>query len=288
MRITSEAVSKAARVKRRPDETPEGHLARLTHIALNNKHISNLDGLQSLPLKACSTLYLYDNTIPQIGHLHYIPNLKDLYLQNNNIEEISGLEHSPQLEALHLDNNCISHLSGLTANTQLHELKLAQQRIAEDVVFTFDIPTLETLSWSLGHLDLSMCRLVDPRPLSILRGLYKLDISDNLIEEGETMSDTLPHLQRLSDLAASGNPICRQQKYRQNTIVCCDALEVLDGREVSAKERQYLVHVKRRLAAMAADASAAEEQHMQQHGVSVGMEVNTDSLGITMEPTIAE
>merc|ERR1711988_328155 len=271
MRITCEAVSKLAWVKRRPDETAEGHLARLTHIALNDKHITHLDGLQTLPLKACSVLYLYDNTIPQIGHLQNILNLKDLYLQNNNIEEINGLEHSPQLEALHLDNNCISHLSGLTQNQQLQELKLAQQRVAEDVFFTFDIPTLESLSWSLAHLDISMCRLVDPRPLSILRALQKLDISDNLIEEGETMSDTLPHLQRLRDLSASGNPISRQQKYRQNTIVCCDCLEVLDGREVSQKEREYLIHVKRRLAAMAQD--AAEEPP-----ASLVMAVSADSL----------
>merc|ERR1711998_190647 len=113
----------------------------------------------------------------------------------NNVEEVTGLDHSVNLEALHLDNNCTSHLSGLTHNQKLHELRLAGQRIAEDVVFTFDIPSLEAISWSLVHLDLSSCRLVDPRPLSILRGMRKLDISDNLIEEGETMSDTLPHLQ---------------------------------------------------------------------------------------------
>lgn len=136
------------------------------------------------------------------------------------------------LEALHLDNNCISHLAGLQNNQRLHELRLAGQRIADDVVFTFDIATLESISWSLQILDLSMCRLVDCRPLSILRELRRLDISENLIEEGETMSDTLPHLSQLMDLNASGNPISRQQKYRQNTIVCCDCLEVLDGREV--------------------------------------------------------
>merc|ERR1711934_197208 len=100
------------------------------------------------------------------------------------------------------------------------------QRIADDVVFTFDIGTLEQISWSLVTLDLSMCRLVDARPLSILRELRKLDISENLIEEGETMSDTLPHLCQLLELNANGNPIARQQKYRQNTIVCCDNLEV--------------------------------------------------------------
>merc|ERR1711907_11734 len=182
------------------------------------------------------------------------------YLQNNNIEEISGLDHCQHLEALHLDNNCISHLSGLQHNRRLHELRLGGRRIADDVVFTFDIATLEAISWSLVTLDLSMCRLVDPRPISILRALQTLDISDNLIEEGETMSDTLPHLTQLRDLAANGNPIARQQKYRQNTIVCCDMLEILDGREVSEKERDYLRHVKRRMAVMGN--AIPREQHV--------------------------
>lgn len=249
-RVTTTMVSKSARVRRRKDETIESHVSRISHVALNNKQLVNLDGLQSVPLKSCTVMYLYDNLIPQIEGLNHVPHLKDLYLQNNNIEEITGLEHCPVLEALHLDNNCISHLCGLQANQRLHELKLAGQRIADDVVFTFDISTLEQISWSLVTLDLSMCRLVDPRPLSILRQLRKLDISDNLIEEGETMSDTLPHLQQLVELSAQGNPVARQQKYRQNTIVCCDALEMLDDREVTVKERQYLTHVKRRMAAM--------------------------------------
>lgn len=248
--ITLEMISKTARVRRRKDESTESHVSRVSHVALNNKHISNLDGLQSMPLKSCTVLYLYDNTIGQIEGLNNVIQLKDLYLQNNNIEEITGLQNNANLEALHLDNNCISHLSGLTKNQRLHELRLAGQRIAEDVVFTFDIPTLEAISWSLVHLDLSSCRLLDPRPLSILRGMRKLDISDNLIEEGETMSDTLPHLQDLIELTAKGNPIARQQKYRQNTIVCCDRLLTLDGKDVTQTERQYLVHVKQRMRAI--------------------------------------
>lgn len=247
---------------------------RLTHIALNNKQLSNLDGLQMLPLKNCSVLYLYDNTIPMIEHLNNLPALQDLYMQSNNIEEISGLDHSPNLEALHLDNNCISHLSGLESCQRLHELKLAQQRIAEDVVFTFDIPSLEGIMNTLTVLDLSMCRLLDPRPLSILRNLLDLDVSDNLIEEGETMSETLPYLQNLQHLKAAGNPIAKQQKYRQNTIVCCECLSSLDGREVSDKERQYLVHVKRRMASMgeAGDEPSghAVDSPMEQQGFEVG------------------
>lgn len=250
-KITLEVMSKNARARRRNQESLESHVGRITHVALNNKGISNLDGLQFMPLKVCTVLYLYDNTIGQIEALHNITQLQDLYLQNNNIEEITGLQSNVNLEALHLDNNCISHLSGLHKNQRLHELKLAGQRIPEDVVFTFDIPTLEAISWSLVHLDISCCRVLDPRPLSILRSLQKLDISDNIIEEGEAMSDTLPHLQELQDLCAKGNPIARLQKYRQNTIVCCDQLLILDNKEVSSKERQYLVHVKRRMAAIA-------------------------------------
>lgn len=258
-------------------------------MVMNHKQLTHLNGLQSVPLKACTTMYLYDNLIPQIEGMGNATNLKDLYLQNNNIEEITGIENCQVLESLHLNNNCISHLSGLTHNQGLRELRLGCQRIPDDVVFTFDIESLESLSWSLGILDLSMCRLVDPRPLSLLRGLVKLDISDNLIEEGETMSETLPHLTQLADLNVIGNPVARQQKYRQNTIVCCEALEILDEREVTVKERQYLTHVKRRMAAMGGGGGGGHQgqqenlmpqqiqleddaQHMQpQFGGEVGM-----------------
>lgn len=236
----------------------ESHLARITHVALNNKMISDMEGIAHVPIKSCTVLYLYDNVISRIEGLTQVPHLKDLYLQNNNIEEIGGLESNSELEALHLDNNCVSHLGGLVNNTQLHELHLNGQRLSEDVYFTFDIPTLEALSWSLVQLDISACHLADPRPLSILHNLRKLDMSNNEIEAGESMSDTLPLLQQLLELTAKGNPISRQQKYRQNTIVCCDRLEVLDGHEVSIKERQYLRHVKRRMAAMAQDAQVHE------------------------------
>merc|ERR1711871_149960 len=223
-------------------------------MVMNKKQITHLNGLQSIPLKSCTTMYLYDNQISQIEGLTNVHSLKDLYLQNNNIEDMTGLEHCGNLETLHLDNNCISHLTGLSHNQKLVELRLSGQRIPEDVVFTFDIECLEAISWSMALLDLSMCRLVDPRPLSLLRSLQKLNIADNLIEEGETLSETLPHLTQLAELQVSGNPVARQQKYRQNTIVCCECLEMLDEREVTTKERQYLTHVKRRMAAMAGQA----------------------------------
>jgi len=192
---------------------------------------------------------------------------------------MSGLEHCGSLETLHLDNNCISHLTGLGHNQKLVELRLSGQRIPEDVVFTFDIEVLESISWSLGLLDISMCRLVDPRPLSLLRSLQKLNVADNLIEEGETLSETLPHLTQLAELNVSGNPVSRQQKYRQNTIVCCECLEVLDDREVTTKERQYLTHVKRRMAAMAGQqpnhhSSPGDQSDMLPHMIELDEEQN--------------
>ena len=39
------------------------------------------NGLHAMPLKACTTMYLYDNLIPQIESLHNSTNLQNLYLQ---------------------------------------------------------------------------------------------------------------------------------------------------------------------------------------------------------------
>jgi len=45
------------------------------------KHVLSQNGIQAIPLKSCTTMYLYDNSIPQIEGLTNVHSLKDLYLQ---------------------------------------------------------------------------------------------------------------------------------------------------------------------------------------------------------------
>nr|CAB3265099.1 protein phosphatase 1 regulatory subunit 42-like [Phallusia mammillata] len=45
----------------------------------------------------------------------------------------------------------------------------------------------------------------------------------------------------LSKLDLNGNPICHKAKYRDKVIVMTQSLELLDGREISRLERQFLV-----------------------------------------------
>ena len=106
-RVTTDAVSRNARVRRKKDESIESHVARVTHMVMNKKQITHLvpntlqkphgfaafaaksssrphpsqNGLQSIPLKSCTTMYLYDNQISQIEGLTNVHSLKDLYLQ---------------------------------------------------------------------------------------------------------------------------------------------------------------------------------------------------------------
>merc|ERR1711977_336994 len=98
VKITRDLIGRSARLKCRRDETPEAHLARISHVALNNKGITSMEGLAHVSLKSCSVMYLYDNSISTMEGLHQLSSLKDLYLQNNNIDEINGLRYNTGLQ----------------------------------------------------------------------------------------------------------------------------------------------------------------------------------------------
>ncbi len=100
VRLSLEMITKLGpgQNKRRPDETVQHYLARLTHIYLQDKQI---DCVEPMPVyKNLTVIYLYDNDISKIENLEFCPNLTHLYLQNNRIKRLENLGHLTQLTNL--------------------------------------------------------------------------------------------------------------------------------------------------------------------------------------------
>eukprot|EP00656_Telonema_subtile_P005398 TRINITY_DN12456_c0_g1_i3.p1 TRINITY_DN12456_c0_g1~~TRINITY_DN12456_c0_g1_i3.p1 ORF type:complete len:282 (+),score=70.87 TRINITY_DN12456_c0_g1_i3:102-947(+) len=222
-------------------------VARQSHFMLQGKGITDMAGLQSVPARACTSLYLYDNSILCIDGLNNLHGLRDLYLQNNGLTELANLQHCRGLQRLFAENNQISAISGLDQCESLFELHLAGQRLEEGQTFQFEEASMTALNRSLAVLDLSACNVVDPSPLSMLYGLQTLNLEKNQIEDLNSLGEMLPDLQRLQKLTLLGNPVCSMGRMRQHVLIWGQSLTELDDKEVLHSERSYLAHVQKRM-----------------------------------------
>lgn len=101
----------------------------ITWLGLNNKGISNLEGLQYF-------LSLQDATFEN-NNITYIPDLSSLKLLSyinlsyNKIEDISGLANLKKLNTLYMNNNRIKDISPLRNLTSLRVLFLSNNQISD-------------------------------------------------------------------------------------------------------------------------------------------------------------
>jgi hypothetical protein len=221
-RITFDMLKAATTLTKSSSETPEAHMARVTHLHLQAKRIEKIEGLELCT--NLKVLYLYDNCISKIENLDFTTNLQYLQLQNNNIKEIPPMPF-PALIKLYIDENNVEYLTGLERCTRLEELRIARQRSQK---ISFDPRSLAAFSRTLMSLDISGNGIVDCSPFLVLRGLRKLLCANNKLENLDDMKD-LMSLSYLGEIDFRGNPACSILKYRDHMIsASSDALTILD------------------------------------------------------------
>ena len=160
---------------------PDNFLPSVTHLSLDNKHITVIDNLKAwVNLKI---LYLSENKITKIQGLEKWTKLTSLSLERNLISKIEGLETLVYLNKLYLENNWISKLEGLHNNVRLDELNLNNQNLALGQEFTFDDLSLCAISKCLQKLELKSWNIHDPKPLYYLENLYSLNLQGNKIAD---------------------------------------------------------------------------------------------------------
>ncbi|WP_050607466.1 leucine-rich repeat domain-containing protein [Clostridium niameyense] len=131
----------------------EKDLLGITKLELSNRHIKNIEGLDSLrnltyldlsdneiidikPIGAINKLdklIIHNNKVESIKPLEDLNNLKELDLSNNNIGEITILYNLTSLERLDLSNNNIVNIKSLASLINLKYLSLYNNKVQEGI-----------------------------------------------------------------------------------------------------------------------------------------------------------
>ncbi|CAI5673292.1 unnamed protein product [Oreochromis niloticus] len=227
--------------KKRGLSFPE-YLKTLTHLHFSNKNIEHIGDLSMCT--NLTVLYLYDNNITYIGNLSFASNLTHLYMQNNSITHVDNLHNLQNLSKLYLGGNRIAVVEGLEQLHQLKELHVENQRLTPGEKLLFDPRTLDSLAESLCVLNINNNNIDDIRDLAVLKELQHFSAADNKLCSIEELEDVFSHWPRLFLMDLSGNPVCKNLKYRDRLITVCTSLEALDGREINDLTREFLINWK--------------------------------------------
>ncbi|XP_039257644.2 uncharacterized protein LOC120334240 [Styela clava] len=240
VRLTADYIVKCnGHTKRQRDESTNRYLKRITHLYMAERNIEGIDNLSAC--RNLTVLYLYDNKLNRTLNLGTAQTLTHLYLQNNNVSKIEGIGHLYRLTKLYIGYNSISVVEGLQGLSQLRELHVEHQRIPAGEKLLFEPRTLVGLSKCLNVLNVSGNHMDTLNELSILSELVHLIASENYLYDFEDLTQALDSWRNLQKLELSGNPICHKAKYRDNIIVKCQSLELLDGKRINNLEKKFLL-----------------------------------------------
>lgn len=233
-KITLDMVLASTSLTKSSTESSEAYLQRVTHLHLQGKRISVIEGLDLCT--NLKVLYLYDNMIEKIENLQFASIVQYVHLQNNRIKEMPDMP-MPSLTKLYLDENEISMVRGLEACKKIEELHIANQRLPSYTSIQFDYSSLEAISKTLLVLEISGNGITKMRQFTILENLKKLFAGNNQIAELEEI-ESIMSLPRLAEATFTGNPCALMPKYRDHAIgASSDALRVFDGLPVQRHQQ---------------------------------------------------
>lgn len=240
VKLTVELIARSsASTRKKKDEGLPSYLKKLTHLYFSEKNIDEIDDLSQC--RSLSVLYLYDNNISVIKNLGFAANLTHLYLQNNHITRLENLTPLHKLSKLYVGGNQIAVLEGLERLFELKELHIEHQKLPAGERLLFEPRTLVALSNGLQVLNISGNNLDDITELGILRNIMQFVAADNKLRDMRALSALIGSWPKIWRLELVGNPLCNKAKYRDRIIVMNNKLAVLDGREISETEKNFLM-----------------------------------------------
>jgi len=165
------------------------------------------------PFAALQVLQLGQNSIASIERLGLskLAALRSLFLQGNDITRIDGLEGLYSLQELVLDRNRIKYVDAgaLDPVQNLRELRMEENG-------------LRSLS-NLGNLP----------------HLQALHLGYNRISDTSEI-ERITGLKALLEITLMNNPVVRKQVYRAVLLGKLPMLRIIDGRDVTEEERDYV------------------------------------------------
>ena len=243
VKITLELVAKCpSQTKKKKSETPQQYLKRLTHVYLAEKCIDEINNLSLC--RNLSVLYLYDNSISKIENLGFAVNLTHLYLQKNKITKIEGLDNLKRLSKLYLGQNSITVVEGLEKMDSLSEFHIENQNLPVGEKLLFDPRSLKAVASCLNVLNISGNNIESLEDLHCLSSMIQLNAQNNNIRDTKRLVKALSIWPAIIKLDLTGNPVCEKKKYRDRVFVMSKTLVMLDGKEISATAKKFLLNWK--------------------------------------------
>jgi hypothetical protein len=252
-------------------------LARMVRVLyLNNNALSATEDL-SFAADTLSHLYLQQNNIERLEAQHLLPlrNLEKLYLGGNCIQVLEGFapDQDERQQQQQQQQNDQGNGGGGRAPPQpfyLVELHMDAQRLPPSQSLQLHIPSMQALSLSLTTLSLQHNQMDSDSilPISLLSRLTLLNLSHNAIDDLRTVGEMVSYLPSLTNLDLRSNPInsgpgdnaVTHKKYRDKVIMSARNIQMLDEKEVSSNQREFLhslAEQKRMKRAQAQQAAAA-------------------------------
>ena len=236
----------ASRTKRRQKtESTKEYLARLTHIALEERGITDLANMGLV--KHATTVYLQSNALTSSSGISACPRITHLYLQDNSLTSLDELGALPSLTVLHVASNALSSLAGLEACTSLQALHIQHQKSADPAAparpLGLESHVLEALAPSLRILNVSGNMLRSLAPLGVLTALSTLSARDNNVTSLPDVTGAISDMHSLRHLDVRDNKgLGKSLRYRREIIVAAPSLTSVDERPVKSNERQFALN----------------------------------------------
>ena len=161
-------------------------------------------------------LYLHYKGFKKIENMHLFPDLKWIYLEGNGLSKIEGFDNNLKLKCLYIQENIFDKIENVNHLKELHYLNLNDNYITT-IENLNDMPNLGTLQIKknrIGKNGISdVIGLLDVPSISVL------DISDNAIDDPETIDQVFVKMPNLAVLYLKGNPVVKKIKNYKKTLI---------------------------------------------------------------------
>jgi len=235
----------------RSKKSPDQVLPKVTHLFLAERGLTALGDCVQQFCHALKVLHLQHNRLREMGKLP--ERLETLQLDGNHLWEMaSWSDRLPQLQVLDLRGNSLTVVDGLRSSSQLRHLVLRGQRRSRELGLRFSPSALQAIAPGLRFLDVARNHLADISPLSCLKRLEELDVSQNNLASVEDVTSVVQCMPELRGLLVEGNPLVTGRRYRDDLILIARNLEELDGKPVGRGEHAFLGELRRRRRSRAA------------------------------------
>ncbi|XP_070556811.1 leucine-rich repeat- and IQ domain-containing protein 1-like [Ptychodera flava] len=187
-------------------------------LSLNDLHVLNHEGLY--PFKECRHLDVSLNRIERFTGIEIMPYLVFINLSHNFISQLDGLDKCKFLEDLNLGMNELTAITSMPPLRSLTTLHLNNNKI-------LSLDGIQALP-KLQELYVQKNRLRDIKAVASSFNLMILDASENQISDTHHTFAILRGLRRLTELHLYGNPIEKENHYKES-IYHSTTVHILDG-----------------------------------------------------------